>query len=411
MNRQETGSDARFSVGRLIGIGLITRLFIDTGVQVFFPFLPLLAEGMGVSTMTLGRLLSLRSLMGLLSPLFGVLADRRGYRHVMRLGLFSAALGYFLLGISTNLWMVGAGMMLGGMGSFAFLPTLQAYLSARLPYHRRARGLGIVEYAWALSGIIGLFLVGQLIAVTSWRAPLFIISGSLFLAFLFYRFLPATRPHRSAAEDSWPDASKKRSRIGQLKRFLDLGPNRSSAWSALAGGALIMFAAMHLFISYGSWFFREYGFGPVQLGSVALVLGIADLCGSVLVSLISDRIGKRRSVLWGTGVAVVGFTLLPLFNTSVVSAMVGLVWVRASFEFAVVSNIPLLSEQVPEQRGKMMSLATATSFFGTSVAGMSGPWAYEHYGVWGLGIIPAISLSLAFMVVLWKVKEIADEPA
>ena len=78
------------SVGRLLGIGLATRLLIDTGVQIFFPFLPIFAQGMGLSTVIMGRLMSLRSVMGLLSPFFGTMADQRGYRFTMRLTLLLA---------------------------------------------------------------------------------------------------------------------------------------------------------------------------------------------------------------------------------------------------------------------------------------------------------------------------------
>ena len=51
-------------------------------------------------------------------------------------------------------WMVVAGMMLAGLGIGIFVPNLQAYVSGKLPYTLRARGLGMIEYSWALTGII-----------------------------------------------------------------------------------------------------------------------------------------------------------------------------------------------------------------------------------------------------------------
>ena len=47
-----------------------------------------------------------------------------------------------------------------GLGIACFVPNLHAYLSARLPYSLRARGLGMVEYSWALTGIIGAVALG-----------------------------------------------------------------------------------------------------------------------------------------------------------------------------------------------------------------------------------------------------------
>lgn len=63
----------------------------------------------------------------------------------MRLGLLLAALGYLVVGLSTSLGLAAVGMVIGGLGTFAFVPTLQAYLSTRLPFNKRARGLGTLD--------------------------------------------------------------------------------------------------------------------------------------------------------------------------------------------------------------------------------------------------------------------------
>lgn len=397
--------DETFSVRRLIAVGLVTRLLLDTGVQIFFPFLSLVARGLGTNVVTLGRLVSLRSSMGLISPLFGVLADRRGYRTVMRLGLLLAALGYLAIGLSVNLWLATAGMILAGLGTFSFVPAIQAYLSTRLPYARRARGLGILEYAWALSGILGLFMVGQLIETAGWRSPFFILSGGLFLAWVYYQVLPPA--HTTTSRQSAAVAPTSILMPMRLSTFFHLGANHRSAWSTLVAGGLIMFSANHLFISYGAWLGGEYDLSPSELGRVALVLGIADLCGSGLVSLISDRIGKRRSVLIGAFFSTAGYLCLPLFNVSITLALIGLLWVRFSFEFSLVSNLTLISEQAPAQRGKILTLGAAAALLGSTAAGFTGPPAYVHFGVWGLGLISAAGMMLTLALTLWRVRETA----
>ena len=423
---QQQARPERFSVNQLIGIGLVTRLFTDTGVQVFFPFLRAIADGLGISTVELGRWISLRSLMGLLSPLFGIMADRRGYRHVMRLGLLLGATGYTLVAVSVNVWSFAAGLILSAIGTFAFLPSLGAYLSARLPYHRRARGLGVVEYAWALSGILGLYLFGHLINAFSWRLPFAILAAGLFLAFLFYRLLPPSnapsagptvhtvlpwrggpkKPNDSAIQVAEASSSIAGSAfLGNLRDFFDLGSNRRSAWASLMASALVMFSGFHLFISYGVWLSDEYGLDPAQLGLIALILGVADLFASVSVSLFTDRIGKRRSLMGSAGLVMVGCLLLPWLNQGLWWATVGLTLVRFSFELSAVSVLPLISEQAPEQRGKLMSLMVATSLLGTAFGGLTGPWAYERWGVWGLGTLPALSFLLTVLIAWLWVRE------
>lgn len=55
---------------------------------------------------------------------------------------------------------------------------------------------------------------------------------------------------------------------------------------------------------------------------------MADLGGSVLMSLLGDKMGLRRGVIAGTILATVGYGLLPLMNQGVVLAVSGLILAR-----------------------------------------------------------------------------------
>ncbi len=404
-----------WSLGRILGLGLITRVVVDTATQLFFPFLPIIAAGMGLTPIVLGRLVSVRSLMGLLAPLVGGQAERFGYRPVMRLSLLCMTGGLICLGFSNGLWLALPGMGLFGLGAFSFIPVLQAYLSQRLPYERRARGLGTLEYAWAFSGIFGLALMGELIARISWRAPFFLLGALLLVFIVAYRHLPSARsptkratskgrnrPARNPATapeiGSWTDG---------LKRYLALGQNAGSSWSAIAATGLIMFAALHVYLSYGTWLAQSYGYGAAALGRTALLLGLADLLGSVLVSTVSDRFGKRRSVLSGALLAAVCFSLLPGLGAGAGATLAGLWLGRFAFEFSFVSNITLVSEQAPERRSQALTLSAAAGLLGSSVAGLSGPWAFARFGPAGLGYVSALTFVVAGLLVLWRVRDVA----
>lgn len=384
------------TVRRLIGAGLAARLLIDTGVQMFFPFLPIMAQGLGGTAVAMGRLVSVRSAVGLLAPLSSPLTERRGYRFVLQLGLIVSALGYVLVGASSTMWLALPGMILAGLGTFTFVPTLSAYLSTRLPYARRGRGLAIVEMGWSLAGIIGLFIVGELIARTSWRVPLFVVSGGLLLAAIYYRSFPAAR---SAPAATHADGQTLRPWTMRIVDFFRLGANRSSAWATLLVQGLVMFGGMHIIISYGTWLVEDFGLGPAQLGRVALVLGVGDLTGATLVALRSDRLGKRYSALLSTGAAALGFLVLPFASAALVTAVGALFLSRIAFEASVVSIIPLLSEQVPEQRSKIMALGTTFGLLGSTLAGLTGPLAFERYAVWGMAA--GAAALLVGLVLLW----------
>src|SRR6056297_1011171 len=190
------------SIGYLVAVGVTAKLFIDTSVQLYNPFLMVYAAGLGVSAVTMGQLVSLRNIMGLAAPVIGHLADRVGYRLIMRLSLLLAGLGILLLSTGAGLPVLILSMVVAGLGQGGFTPNLHSYLSSKLPYSKRSRYLGIVEYSWALAGIIGLALIGVLIELFSWREPLYVLGGGLIAAAVLLGTLPkAESPQLADSKD------------------------------------------------------------------------------------------------------------------------------------------------------------------------------------------------------------------
>lgn len=404
MTEQTQPIQGELSFRRLISTGVAAKLLVDTQTQIFSPFLPMIAAGLGIDVITLGRLLGLRNAVGIVSPLFGTLADRRGYRLIIQLGLLLTAGGVFLIGSSQSLWMAALGMALCGLGMSSFLPTLQAYISARLPYTQRARALGMIEYSWALTGIVGLSAIGWLIEVTNWRVPFFLLSvGMLIMLFVFRQMTGREeQPKVQTPADTIQLAGPTWRQIGD---FFDLGSNARSAYSNIFAGSLTFFAAYQIMLIYGAWLSDQYKLDAVHLGTVALFLGFFDLAASVSVSLFTDRIGKRRSVLLGNLGALAGYCLMPFLNVSVILAVLGIAIARSCFEFTIVSHFPLLSEQVPAQRGKVLTFGSAGTLSAGTVASFTAPWLYTHYGAGGVCLLSLIAVCGAIALILIWVKE------
>jgi len=386
------------SFRRLIGTGMIGKLLVDIGNQIFNPFLPIIAAGLGVSIVTMGQWVGLRSAMGIFAPFSGAIADRHGYRLVIRAALLANAAGFLLLAFSTAPWMIVVGMMLAGLGIGVFVPNLQAYVSSKLPYGLRARGMGMIEYSWALTGIAGLSLVGLLIAATSWRTPFMLLAvGMVVMSFAFGALPDIPR------QPTTPVAAKPAARWRQALALFNLRTNQRSAYATILTGALSYFAAMQIMIAHGAWLAEQYGLGPAELGFVAFLFGWFDLAASVSVSLFTDRIGKRRSVLIGIIGSLIGYALMPAFNTGVTLAVVSIAFARMCFEFNIVSHFPLLSEQVPTQRGQAMALGSAAVLIAGTAAGFSGPWLLVTLGVpalaWSSGAAVAVALAVVFFFV------------
>jgi len=81
-----------------------------------------------------------------------------------------------------------------------------------------------------------------------------------------------------------------------------------------------------------------------------------------LVAGLTDRIGKRRSIAAGILLSCGTLLALPLLGTTLAGALVGLFALYLSFEYSIVSSLPLMTEQVPTARSTLMA---------TNIAGLS----------------------------------------
>lgn len=395
MRGRELFRRSRESIAGLIGLALATRCLLDTGFQIFYPFLPMLAGGLGLTTARMGQLLGLRNLTGLLSPVFGTLADRQGFRKWLRAELLVLSAGFLLLALGPSLPFKVVGILVSGAASFAFVPTLQGYLSHRLRYSMRARGIGIVEYGWAIAGIAGLSTAGWIIERTSWEVPFVIIGVGTAGLFLLYQLLPPGQPEGTRR----PEPGS-----GSWQQLKDLaGSLKPSAWATIACSGCMSFAMFNVLIVFGDWLAQTYGLGAGEMGRVAMAMGIADLCGSVCASLYSDRLGKRNAVMGGTALSIVAFALLPVLGVSLAGAIAGLMLMRLALEFAIVSLLAFASEQDSHRRGQMMSMTSAANFSASSAAGFTGPWSFLRMGIAGpsviavAGVVACTLLNIAYM--------------
>ncbi len=387
-------------VAYLIILGSGAKLLIDTTIQLFNPFLIIIAAGVGISAVSMGGVVALRGMIGITAPVIGALADRIGYKKVMIVSLLVTGLGMLMAGFSRNSTVFISAMIITGTGQAGFTPNLHAYLSSRLPYEKRARGIGIVEYSWALAGIVGLFIAGYLIEEISWRAPFILLGILLIFASIVFLTLPG-RKTPSVKEET----RKKIPLPKQISLFFHLGVNAKSAWGTIAVQGLNMFSIMHIMIIHGGWLYDKYGLSPSFLGIIALIFGVSDLIASVYVSVAVDKIGKKKSVAIGVIGMTAGYLLLPLFNQGLYLAVIGLMIPRIFFEFATVSNLALLSEQVPEERGKVMSLSTTFGLMGITLASALGPLTYYRAGIAGLSLISFSAGVVSTFLILLVVRE------
>ena len=350
---------------------LVARTSLNISFRIVYPFLPSIARGLDISLAATSGLVTLRQVAGLTAPVLGPLADLRSRRSIMELALliFSLA-GLLLAGIGT-LPAAAIAFTLCGLAKILYDPTMHAYVGDTVPYPERARAIGLVELAWSGSWLIGVPAAGFLIERFGWRAPWAALFGLGLLSLAITRiWLPAGRRPQGRTE-------RRRVIAMLLTTWRDLLRRRRVVVLLLI--SLLMTTAVEApFIVYGAWLETDFGLSLSTLGLASIVVGLAELGGEFGTALLTDRLGKRRSVLLGLAGLTASLLLLPaLAWLGLVAALGGVVLVTLSFEFAIVSLLPLVTELVPEARASLLSLNMTAFSLGRILGAVMGGWLWQ----------------------------------
>jgi MFS transporter, DHA1 family, inner membrane transport protein len=385
-------AEEKSSLAGRVGAFIAARLVMNTAYRMLYPFLPVFARGLGVDLAAISQLLSARSLIGAVwAPLVTPLAERRGRRAAMAVGLGLFALGGGLVALHPGWVTFVAALLLTHLGNMTFLPAMQAYLGDRVPFERRATVLALTELSWSLGFMVGVPLVGVLIARLGWSAAYPLMGAAVLICLGWVlRAVPTDNP---GAETE-----------GALKLLdgLRLVFGSRSALAALAVSLLITAANEIVNLVFGVWMEDTFGLQIAALGAAAFALGIAELIGEGGTALLADRLGKARAVRIGIGFTALAALILPLLGRSAFGAIAGLVLFYLGFEFTIVSYIPLLTEVLPGARAALMAFNLAAFSLGRALGALAAGGLYP-LGFW-TNALAAVAINLLALGLLAGVK-------
>ena len=122
--------------------------------RMVYPFLSTFAAGFGVGLPAISLALTVRALSGFAGPLVAPIADTRGRKIGLLLGLGLYTIGVGLMVIWPVFPVFVLTLILTNIGNLTFIPSMQAYLGDRVPYSQRGLAMAVTEMGWSLSFII-----------------------------------------------------------------------------------------------------------------------------------------------------------------------------------------------------------------------------------------------------------------
>lgn len=370
-----------------IALIAVVRFITNTAYRMIYPFLPVIARGLGVDLQAIALAVTARSSLGLVGPALGSIGDRYGRRAAMlgSMALFSA--GLVLVWLWPAYWALVASLLLVGAAKIVFDSSTQAYLGDRVPFARRGRAIAVTELGWSTAFLFGVPITGWLIARSGWVAPFpwLALLGVLTLAAL-WRVIPDDAPEDGAARPA-------------LIAGLRLVSAHRPALAGLAVALLIGGANELVNIVFGAWLEGAFGLQVAALGLASAVIGVAELAGEGTVAALTDRIGMRRAVSLGIMLSAAAALALPLLGRSLPGALAGLFLFYLSFEFSFVSLLPLMTELVPGARATLMAGNIAAVSLGRMLGAVAGPLLFR-VGLLANGVTAAVVDLVALAVML-----------
>ncbi|MFO7680368.1 MAG: MFS transporter [Chloroflexota bacterium] len=370
----------------------IGRFFLNTGLRMVYPFAPAFARGLDVPLTAVYQVIALRNITGFFSPLFSPLPERFGRKVVMMGSLVLFAAGCLLVVIWPTFWTFALAMGLLGLAKVNFDPAMQAYVGDAVPYAQRGKALSVTEYAWSLALLIGAPAVGLAIQAWGWSAPFFWLGVlSLLAVLLLARMLPRL--------------GKRRAQSLSLRTTLQVVVHHRVIWAAFIYTVLALTANEILFIVYGEWMETSFGLTLATLGLASAIIGGSEIVGETFAGWSVDRFGKRPIVITLGLLNALLYVILPFTSASLTTALITLFLLFFAFEVAVVGGMPLMTELVPKHRAVVMSMIVAAMSVGRTIGAFVGPVVLERGGFVWSGVVSALVMGTAVIVLALWIRE------
>lgn len=300
----DVGDNEKFFTTPLIIIFI--TVFIDLiGFGMVIPILPYYANTspFDATPRDIGFLVASYSLMQFFfSPILGRLSDKYGRRPILFISILGSAVGYFLIGWASTLFLVFLGRIIGGITG-GNISTAQAYIADVTSKKNRAKGMGLFGAAFGLGFILGPALAGVLskygIHVPFYFAAALSLGNALALYFVLPESLKASLRGR---------IPKHKSRIHEFlhslkdKEFREI----NIVYFLLITAFSIMTYAFVLYTAY------RFGYKPEQNGYLFAFVGVVSiLAQGGLFGHLVKRFGEASLVVAGCLLMVISLFAVP----------------------------------------------------------------------------------------------------
>ncbi len=379
---------------RLLIIFLI--LFTEVlGFSSVMAIIPYLADDLGLNEFQIGLVLSIFSICQLFaSPITGKLSDKYGRKPLLLFSQTSTFIGFFLLGIASNVWILVAARLVDGLlGSN--MTVAQAYISDVTTPKYRTKMFGYSSAVFGAGLIFGP-VIGGILSTINYSVPMFFAAGvSLLSIMLVLIFLPES-------------LNKKETKLEfKFRDIIPIKETKQFFKSVKIRGILMVFFiysfGFFLFISTFALFAKkQFHIGVLEVSFYMAWIGVLRVIfQSVLINPLLKKLGENTTLRLGIFAMIFTMAFL-IFSTSY-----WIVYLPLSFlAFGTGVTRPILTSKLTkavkrEETGSILGVNNALTSISQIITPILGGFILLFPLTQTLPFISAVIFALIFLIWRW----------
>ncbi|WP_433944017.1 MFS transporter [Paenibacillus sp. SN-8-1] len=366
-------------------------------------------------------------------PVIGKMSDRVGRKQAFLFGIIMFGIGSLIAAFAPNFIVFLLGRAVQAIGSGGIFPITAAQIAMSYPPEHRDKAMGWIGVAFGLGSILGPTVGGFIIATASWKWIFLVnipvcalillliakykpnqtrvvkpidVLGITLLTLLILAVMLGIRlqnfwlialgviciPLLLLVEKKHPDPIMKVKYFTRSRTLALLLASAASGFvMATAVNFIPLFAEMNLGLAKGS------------SGFAATPLAIASMAASLIGGMLTDRLGARRALMAGFGLALIGAVFLILGMQSIVLLILTIILMGLGIGIIIGSplNVLMLQAVEPSDTGMAVGYLSLFRSLGSTVGpALAGVFIANFTNGFSPLFITSAALSLASMAIV-----------
>jgi len=357
---------------------ILTLLTFVTVVEfsIVMPLGPQIADKYGISRNSISYLFVGYTLMGVLTPIIGYLADKYGLKKFILISVVVFIIGAVVDSIATTALAYFVGRSIIGLGFYAITALVIVYSSKIIKYEHLGIVSGIYKFSFAgamfAAPIIGSFYI-KYFDISSLYVSLAIAASILLVLLLPIKELKGEND--IVLKDVFLMIRKKEVIYMSIATFMLAVPSV-------------------FFFNYLSTHLQDIGYSVQRASMTFSIIASGSIIAATIIIFSSDKIGKLRMAKVGviiSAFALVGF----LFNVDLVIIICGVLF-GIGYDIVWGLFFPVASKIYDKGVNSYIAVLSMAMAFAGVFTNLTAPFVMEHWSFTGNMIVSIIALIICY---------------